>query len=307
MSCISLPRFTRGREDTAARRVLRLNRNRIITIILIIAFFAGLCLLLYPKVSDYWNSFHQTRAITQYVSKFEEMDEEAFEGLLKEAEEYNASLPQRRVSKYILSDAQAEEYSRLLNITGDGMMGYIEIPVIGVSLPVFHGASGLVLQSAVGHLEWTSLPVGGESTHCVLTGHRGLPSSRLLTDLDRLVEGDIFVIKVLNRTLTYEVDQILIVEPKNTAPLDISPGEDYCTLITCTPYAVNTHRILVRGHRIESPEEAQIALVNANAVLIEPLLVAPVIFSVILLFVLLATMFIRGDRMNNKEERHEEE
>lgn len=282
-----------------------MNRNKITTIVLIIAFLAGLCLLLYPKVSDYWNSFHQTRAITQYVSNYEKMDEADYEMLLKEAEEYNSRLSQRRVNKYVLSDTQTEEYARLLDISGNGMMGYVEIPVIGVSLPIFHGSSEIVLQSAVGHLEWTSLPVGGISTHCVITGHRGLPSSRLFTDLDKLVEGDTFIIKVLNETLTYEVDQILIVEPKETEALEISQGEDYCTLITCTPYAINTHRLLVRGHRIENAEAAAVAHVTADAVPIEPLLVALMFFAILLLIVLCVTIIPRNkiDSRSDKGEK----
>ena len=284
----------RGRVDTLVRSVLLLNRNKITTIILMVAFLAGLCLLLYPKVSNYWNSFHQTRAITQYVSRFEEMDEADYEALLKEAEGYNKTLSQRRVNKYVLSDAQAEEYAEMLNIAGDSMMGYIEIPVIGVSLPIYHGSSEIVLQSAVGHLEWTSLPVGGASSHCVLTGHRGLPSSKLFTDLDKIVEGDTFVIKVLNETLTYEVDQILIVKPKETEALEISPDEDYCTLITCTPYAINTHRLLVRGHRIENAEEASVAHVTADAIPIEPLLVALMLFAALLLIMLPVAMIPRN-------------
>lgn len=283
-----------------------MNRNRITTIILSFAFLAGLCLLLYPKVSDYWNSFHQTKAITEYVSTFEEMDEAEYEALLKEAIDYNKMLSQRRVNQYTLSDAQADEYAKLLNITGNGMMGYVEIPVIGVSLPIYHGSSEIVLQSAIGHLEWTSLPVGGVSTHCVLTGHRGLPSSRLLTDLDKLVEGDTFVIRVLNETLTYEVDQILIVEPKETEALGIFPGEDYCTLMTCTPYAINTHRLLVRGHRVENAEDASVAHVTADAVPIEPLLVALMFFAVLVLVVLCVSMISRStiDGRSDKREKH---
>ena len=272
---------------------------------MVIAFLAGLCLLSYPKVSDYWNSFHQTRAITQYASTLEELDETDYETLFNEAEAYNSTLSQRRVSKYVLSDTQAKEYASLLNITGNGMMGYVEIPVIGVSLPIFHGSSEIVLQSAVGHLEWTSLPVGGISTHCVITGHRGLPSSRLFTDLDKLVEGDTFVIKVLNKTLTYEVDQILIVEPKETEALEISQGEDYCTLMTCTPYAINTHRLLVRGHRIENAEAASVAHVTADAVPIEPLLVALMFFAILLLIVLCVTIIPRNtiDVRSDKREK----
>lgn len=280
-----------------------MNRNRITTIILIIAFLAGLCLLLYPQVSDYWNSFHQTRAITKYVSAFESMDESVYEAVLKEAESYNRTLSHRRGSSYVLSESQAEEYARMLNISGDSMMGYIEIPVIGVSLPIFHGSSEIVLQSSVGHLEWTSLPVGGVSSHCVLTGHRGLPSSRLFTDLDKLVEGDTFIIQVLNKTMTYEVDQILIVEPKAIESLEIAPGEDFVTLMTCTPYAINTHRLLVRGHRIENELESSAAHVTADAVPVEPMLVALSFFAILILIALVAALLPRST-MRNKKAKH---
>lgn len=270
-----------------------MKKSRITTFILIFAFLAGLCLVLYPKVSDYYNSFHQTRAIYRYISSLEELDEEDYEELLNAAKEHNRSLVQERRNQYKLTDEQFEQYLNLLTVSDDGIMGYIEIPVIGVSLPIYHGASDRVLQTAIGHLEWTSLPVGGESTHCVLTGHRGLPSSRLFTDLDRLVEGDVFMLRVLNETLTYEVDQILIVEPNETSQLQIVSGKDYCTLITCTPYGVNTHRILVRGHRIENEILSSAAHVTADAVPIEPLFVALMIFTVLVIVILLVVMHPR--------------
>lgn len=234
------------------------------------------------------------------------IDEEAYAEFLRAAREYNQSLTER-TNQFKLSDQQSVAYPGLLNVSGDGIMGVIDIPVIGVTLPVYHGTSASVLQKAVGHLEWTSLPIGGESTHCVLSGHRGLPSSKLFTDLDKLVVGDFFSIRVLNETITYEVDQVLTVIPEDTSTLQIIEGEDYCTLVTCTPYGVNTHRILVRGHRIENAAEARFAIVTADAVQIEPLLVAPIMFAGILLVVLFMTAFIPGNGKNDKEERHEEE
>ena len=172
-------------------------------------------------------------------------------------------------------------------------MGYIEIPEIDVSLPIYHGTEDPVLQVAIGHLEWTSLPVGGESTHCVLSGHRGLPSAKLFTDLDRLVVGDRFRLGVLDQVLTYEVDQILIVEPQDTEALLIEEGKDLCTLVTCTPYSINTHRLLVRGHRVETEKDAKNVRVTSDAIQIEPYLVAPVVAAPILLVLLLGLLIPR--------------
>ena len=269
--------------------------NRIITIILIIAFLIGLCLLLYPKVSNYWNSIHQTREVNKYVEEVSRLDTEAYDRLLENAREYNVLLNERSNS-YRLSDELSSEYRSQLDISGTGVMGYIEIPVIGVSLPIYHGTSHAVLQKAVGHLDWTSLPVGGGDTHCVLSGHRGLPSSKLFTDLDKMREGDVFVLKVLNETLTYQVDRILIVEPDDASFLVPESGKDLCTLVTCTPYGVNTHRMLVRGHRIENEEAIKIAHITADAVQIEPMMVAPVLFIIMLILVLAVNAIIPRHR-----------
>lgn len=273
-------------------------------LILSIVFLIGLSLLLYPKFSNYWNSLHQTRDVNQYVTQVESIDEATYEALLQEAKTYNDSLLER-ANQFKLTDEQAERYPVLLNISDTGIMGYIEIPVIGVTLPIYHGTTHAVLQTAVGHIDWTSLPVGGESTHCVLSGHRGLPSSRLFTDLDKLVTGDVFLIKVLNETFTYEVDQILIVEPEDTLALQINAGKDYCTLVTCTPYGINTHRILVRGHRIDNIQAVSIAHVTADAVPIEPFVVAAILFAGILIVVLAILMITSGRRKPDKEETYE--
>ena len=224
-------------------------RKHLSTIVLVILLLIGLSLLLYPTVSDYWNSFHQTRAIATYAENVAALDNASYDAIWDAARQYNRNLCSRSNS-FLLSEEQKAEYESLLDISGQGVMGYIEIPEIDVSLPIYHGTEDPVLQVAVGHLEWTSLPVGGESTHCVLSGHRGLPSAKLFTDLDKLREGDTFLLRVLDEILTYEVDQILIVEPQDTAALEIAEGEDYCTLVTCTPYAINTHRMLVRGTRV---------------------------------------------------------
>ena len=276
-----------------------MKKSTITNIILILILLAGLSLLLYPSVSDYWNSFHQSRAIASYADEVAHMDEEKYADLWQVAKVYNQSLL-KRSNHYLLSDEQKKEYEELLDITGTGIMGYVEIPDIDCSLPIYHGTEESVLQIAVGHLEWTSLPVGGESTHCVLSGHRGLPSAKLFTDLDKLVVGDTFALRILNEVLTYEVDQILIVEPHETAALQVVEGMDYCTLVTCTPYAKNTHRLLVRGHRIEHAESVSAPRVTADAVQIEPLLVAPLVAIPILLLLLIA-LLIQDSRARKKK------
>lgn len=257
-----------------------------ITLLLILILLAGVSLLLYPTVSDYWNSFHQSRAIASYAEQVANIDDAQYEELWDAARDYNQSLL-HRPNDFILSDEQQEIYKSLLDFGGNGIMGYIEIPMIDVMLPIYHGTKESVLQIAVGHLDWTSLPVGGAGSHCVLSGHRGLPSARLFTDLDKLKVGDVFMLHVLNEILTYEIDQILIVEPQDTDPLLIEPGKDLCTLITCTPYGINSHRMLVRGHRIESQEEPKDIRITADAVRIEPLMVAPIVAVPILLVLLI--------------------
>ena len=271
---------------------MKKKKGNFTTLLLILVLLAGLSLLLYPSVSDYWNSFHQTRAIATYAENVAIMDQDQYDEIWVAAKAYNASLAERD-NAFLLSDEQKEEYTRLLDVSGLGIMGYIEIPEIDVSLPVYHGTEESVLQIAVGHLEWSSLPVGGESTHCVLSGHRGLPSAKLFTNLDKLQTGDIFMLRVLDNVLTYEVDQILIVEPQETGALRIEEGKDYCTLVTCTPYGINTHRLLVRGHRIDNLEEVKTVRVTADAVQIEPMLVAPMVAIPILLVLLLLLLLPR--------------
>ena len=275
------------------------------TTLLILVLLAGLSLLLYPSLSDYWNSFHQTRAIATYAEKVANLNQDQYDEIWAAAESYNASLTDR-VNAYLLSDAQKEEYQQLLNVSGLGVMGYIEIPSIDCSLPIYHGTEESVLQIAVGHLEWSSLPVGGESTHCVLSGHRGLPSAKLFTNLDKLQTGDIFMLRVLDNVLTYEVDQILIVEPQETEALRIEEGKDYCTLVTCTPYGINTHRLLVRGHRIDNIEEAKTVRVTADAIQIEPLLVVPVVAIPILLLLLILLLLPKQPRKKHRGEADED-
>lgn len=280
-------------------------KGNFITPLLIMILLAGLSLLLYPAASNYWNSFHQTRAIAGYWEDVANMDTETYDRLWQEANAYNASLLTRS-NAYLLSGEQKAEYARLLDVSGQGVMGYIEIPEINVSLPIYHGTEDSVLQVAVGHLDWTSLPVGGESSHCVLSGHRGLPSAKLFTNLDKLQEGDTFALRVLNEILTYEVDQILIVEPQDTDALEIEEGKDYCTLVTCTPYGINTHRLLVRGHRMDNAEAAKTVRVTADATRIEPLLVAPVVAIPILSALLISLLLPKRTKNNHGNDIDEE-
>lgn len=259
-------------------------KNRTATIALILLLLAGLSLLLYPSVSNYWNSFHATQAVSNYVQDVQKLDRSRYETMWDDAVAYNQSLLTRSTD-YALTDKQERQYSDLLNIDGTGIMGYIEIPTIKLSLPIYHGTKDSVLQIAAGHIEWSSLPTGGASTHCVLSGHRGLPSAKLFTNLDQLVAGDTFVIRVLDEVMTYEVDQILIVEPEDVSALTIEDGKDLCTLVTCTPYGVNSHRLLVRGHRVENQSET--IRVTSDAMQIEPLIVAPLVAMPALLLLLI--------------------
>ena len=291
-----------GKENPRKQR----KTDRLTTVILVMILIAGVCLLLYPSVSDYWNSFHQTRAIATYAEEVAGLDEDRYEAVWQAAKEYNAALLQRE-NHFILTDGQKADYEQQLDVSGVGVMGYVEIPSIKCSLPIYHGTDEAVLQIAVGHLEWSSLPTGGESTHCVLSGHRGLPSARLFTDLDKLETGDVFMLRVLDEVLTYEVDQILIVEPQETQALQIVEGEDYCTLVTCTPYGVNTHRLLVRGHRIENLADSASVRVTADAVQIEPLLVAPVVAIPMLLILLIVLLIPRKPRNRNGDDPFEEQ
>lgn len=264
-------------------------KNKITTWILVLALLAGLSLLLYPTVSDYWNSLHASQAVATYAEDVKSIDKTQYDELLAAAHSYNESL-HTRTNDFYLTDEQQAAYDTLLNIGQTGIMGYIEIPVIKLSLPIYHGTSDSVLQIAVGHLDWTSLPVGGTGTHCVLSGHRGLPSAKLFTNLDQMKTGDTFVIRVLDEVLTYEVDQILIVEPNNTSALTIEAGKDLCTLVTCTPYGINSHRLLIRGHRVENTPEAKMIRVVADAIQIEPLIVAPVVAAPVLLILFVMLM-----------------
>jgi len=278
-----------------------MKKDRWSTIILIFILIMGLSLLLYPSFSDYWNSFTQSRVINSYSEQVASLNTEQYDQIWEDAKVYNQSLIGRR-NDYLISEAQRAEYERLLNVSGNGIMGYIDIPSINVMLPIYHGTEEKVRAIAIGHLDWTSLPVGGESTHCVVSGHRGLPSARLFTDLDQMAVGDYFMLNILDEVLTYEVDQIRIVEPENTDDLLIQEGKDLCTLVTCTPYGVNTHRLLVRGHRVDNLEHAQVVRITADAVVIEKLVVAPFVLVPILLLMLIWLMLPKkkSNRRNKK-------
>ena len=253
-------------------------------IFVILLFLAGIGLLLYPTISDYVNSVHQARKISNYTESVTQLEQDIYAQLWKDAMEYNRSLPTGS-DQPILSGSHRESYPSLLDVNGSGILGYIEIPSIQCSLPICHGVDPDVLKTAVGHMEGTSLPTGGETTHCVLSAHRGLPSAKLFTDLDQVEKGDLFMLQVLDKTLTYEVDQILIVEPHELDALAIIEGEDLCTLVTCTPYGVNSHRLLVRGHRIEFPETAPAVHITTDAMQIHPaLVISAAAFPMLLIF-----------------------
>lgn len=260
------------------------------SIILAVIFLVGLSLLLYPTFSDFWNSKHQSQAIASYTEQVLEMDDNSYELMIQDANEYNQKLV-NGPGRWMPSEEEIEEYNRLLDIGGSGIMGYVEVPSIGISLPIYHGVADTVLQIAVGHIPGASLPVGGAGTHCVISGHRGLPSAKLFTNLDELKEGDIFLLSVLDEVLTYEVDQIRIVEPKDLSNLDLEEGKDLCTLVTCTPYGVNSHRLLVRGHRIETVKTNQVR-VSADAIQINEKIVASFV-AIPILLLLLVWLLIR--------------
>ena len=268
------------------------------TVILILVLVVGLSLLLYPTVANWWNEMHTTRAIADYESMMANISDEDYSHLFDDAMAYNEAL--RQLDYPLMYHDEVPGYFDLLEVTGTGVMGYVNIPKIDVQLPIYHGTSEEVLQIAVGHVQGSSLPTGGESTHCVLSAHRGLPSAKLFTDLNLLEVGDTFTVTVIDRLLTYRVDQVLIVEPTDVEPLYVEEGQDYCTLITCTPYAVNTHRMLVRGVRIENEKQFADIRVTADASIIEPVLVAPFVAAPILLVLLILLMIPK--QKNRQEE-----
>ena len=277
------------------------------TIILILIFLVGLSVMLYPTVSDYINQKNQSRAVASYSEEVENLSDVDYQAYFDAADDYNRRLAETPDAFY--RPEEVSGYADTLDVSGTGIMGYITIPKIGVELPVYHGTSDGVLQVAAGHLEGSSLPVGGAGTHAVISAHRGLPSAKLFTNLDELEVGDTFTITVLDRVLTYEVDQISIVLPTETDLLQPVEGKDYVTLMTCTPYGINTHRLLVRGKRIENAENQKHIRVTADALRIEPIIVAPALavpMLLVMLVVMLAVPHLRK-RKNQREENHHEE
>lgn len=276
-------------------------KKKLSNIILVLIFLTGVSLLVYPTFSDWWNSMHQSRAIAAYVDQVNTLDDAQYETMLEQARAYNETLVGKE-DRYNLSEAETEEYNSLLNVTGTGIMGYVVIPKINVRLPIYHGTDPAVLEIAIGHIAGSSLPVGGESTHCVLSGHRGLPSAKLFTDIDQLEVGDQFMLEVLGDTLTYEVDQINVVLPDELDDIEIEEGQDLCTLVTCTPYGVNTHRLLVRGHRVETKEENHVRVVS-DAAQIEPMTVSLVIGLPVLVIIMLLRMIFAGKKHRKGSEQ----
>ena len=270
-----------------------------LTMILLFILLLGVGLIAYPTFADWWNSFHQSRAVASYAEAVADMNAEEYEKIIRKAEKYNKKLAESGIL-WNLDEDQKKEYEEQLNIGTSGVMGYIDIPKINVMLPIYHGIDEAVLQVAIGHIPGTSLPVGGKGSHCVISGHRGLPSARLFTDIDKLVEGDTFTITVLNQTLTYEVDQIRTVEPTDLSDLQIEKGKDYLTLVTCTPYGINTHRLLVRGHRTKNANGD--AAVIADALQIEPVYIAPFLAVPILLLLVIGMFIMTGMKSRRKRE-----
>ncbi len=274
-------------------------KKHLSTIILVLVLVLGLGIMLYPTVSDWWNSFHQTRAIASYSDTVATMDNEIYDQLWQEAEAYNAALAQK-ANPYFFTEEDQALYDSTLNVSGTGIMGYIDIPEIKCTLPIYHGTSDAVLQVGVGHIEGSSLPVGGEGTHCVLSGHSGLPSAVLFTHLEDLDIGDLFTLQIMDETLTYEVDRFNRVLPHEMDLLTIEEGKDSCTLVTCTPYGINTHRLLVHAHRVANEAATAHIRVTADAVRIDPILVSPAAAVPMLLLLFLWLMFGGGKKKPKK-------
>lgn len=269
------------------------------TITLILIFFIGLAVLLYPTLSNYINQIHATHAVEAYNEATSAMSDEEINQILSAAYDYNARLAESQTN-FISGEPKDEVYNSLLNVTGDGMIGYVTIKKIRVKLPIYHGTSSDVLAAGAGHLEGSSLPVGGARTHAIITGHRGLPAATLFSDLDKLDVGDTFTITVLNQTLTYQVDKISIVEPEDASLLYIPDDGDYVTLLTCTPYSVNTERLLVRGKRTDDPAGT---MVTADATQIDPSIVAPIVAAPILILLLVFLFTYDPAKREKKKEK----
>lgn len=270
------------------------NKKDPTTILLVIIFFVGLCVLLYPTISNFYNTYGVRKALEKYDNAIKSIDTTTLKEMLEDAEEYNKELFRNQIP-FHNGEVEDEKYGKLLNPLETGMMGYITISKLGINLPIYHGTAEEVLSKSAGHLEGSSLPIGGENTHSIITGHRGLPTAKLFTNLDKLETGDIFVLNIINQKLTYEVDDIKIVLPEEVDELEIVEGKDYVTLVTCTPYGINTHRLLIRGHRIEN---ANLSIVPADAIQINSIVLAPIIAVPILLILVI---FVVLNPKNNKK------
>lgn len=281
--------------------------HRVSNMILVLILLAGIAIAAYPAFSDYWNSMHQTRAIQHYAERVAELDNEEYIAVWEEALDYNRRLAENP-NPWAMEDADIEDYERQLNVDGTGNMGFISIPKIDVNLPLYHGTSDAVLQTSIGHIDGTSLPAGSIhpdpddfskvefGSHSVLSGHRGLPSAKLFSDLDAMEVGDVFYLTILDQTLTYQVDKITVILPEDSSELSLFPGKDYCTLMTCTPYGINTHRLLVRGVRVENDKELLDVRVTADALKVEPLYVVPFIAAPVLLLLILWVVLFPGKK-----------
>ena len=280
-------------------------------LILLLILLVGAAIAGYPSFSEYWNSMHQSRAIMGYAERVAEMSNEEYQGVWDNALEYNRKLASDP-NPWDMSDEDMDEYERQLNVDGTGNMGFISIPKINVDLPIYHGTSEAVLQTSIGHIDGTSLPCGSVhsnpddysevefASHSVLSGHRGLPSAKLFSDLDAMEVGDVFFLTILDQTLTYQVDQITVIVPEDSSELVLFPGKDYCTLMTCTPYGINTHRLLVRGVRVENEKELLDVRVTADALKIDPLYVVPFIAGPVLLLMIIWVVLFAGRRRRSR-------
>lgn len=276
------------------------------TLLAILMLLVGVGVMAYPTLSNWWNKLHSSQTISAYSRYVEEIDEQQASILFARAEEYNLHIPERKLL-YAPSREEKKLYPTLLNLNESGIMGYIEIPKIDVYVPIYHGTDAQTLKKAIGHIEWSALPVGGLGSHSVLSGHRGLPKAKLFTDLDKIQEGDEFVITVLNRKMTYKVDQIRIVLPSELSELQPIPNKDLCTLVTCTPYGVNTHRLLVRGVRINeeimTPQEVHL---RANAYRVPKYYALAAVLIPILFVALAVALRILGKKIREFRKRHME-
>lgn len=275
-------------------------KSKLVTGILVVLMMFGTVLISYPVFSNWWNERHATKAIASYVEEVEKIDTTTREEMIKKAVAYNATL---KSLHFMLTDEEYKEYESILDVSGTGIMGYIQIPTIKVNLPIYHGTDESILSIATGHIAGSAFPVGGKGTHAVISGHRGLPSAKLFSDLDLLKEGDIFIISVIDRTLTYEIDQIHIVLPDEISDLAIDSQKDYVTLVTCTPYGVNSHRMLIRGHRIDNLEDVSELVVTGEASKVNPTVVMLVAIVPLIMLALIISRFIPRRKHDALEEK----